>query len=225
MADLVREYELCSIPARVNNLVINLRIRDDDANEYGLSDDLDEILGHFAEVTETLSLDIPWLISRSAVPDTLLHRNTLRRFVLSGTYCWFEGLCDAISDMQSLESLVIIPTWTPGAWEIFRPTDSFAPVGLKEICLSPSSLVLMQWFTAPTVKLPNLHVLRLKIDDGLENQRAFLHSAQFFERFGSTLRHLFVWFEGFQHNQRWLWKGRYIIFLSLVDIEGADTAT
>ena len=197
---------LSTIPSAIDTLVIHFT-PPRTASVHDLCTKISIVLRHFRVISIGISINYPSLASRSM--DLAAARlQMLRKFVLSGQRLSFDVLRQVIPFLNSLECLVVDASWGsnpshPRPWHAaadeVRPPYTGVPPGIKEICLSASSLTLLNWLASPVVKLPDLHILRIKLDEDNANGREFAHIHPFIAKVAASLAHLYVWFEGCCH--------------------------
>ncbi|KAJ3540194.1 hypothetical protein NMY22_g4408 [Coprinellus aureogranulatus] len=191
----------CTIPARARTFELRLAPLKDAGRGTGhdsitVGDAIADVLEHFHDVQVSLFLDLPWLVSRHMDWGYLRSHSNLRQFVLCGSYPWLQDVADTIPHMHALESLIVDATFKTDLYDHLLENDITFPENLKEISLSPSSLPLLGWMSSLEDGPRELHFVRIKID-GVSWHVAFFTGGlgKFLERYGSTVAHLYFWFE------------------------------
>ncbi|TEB38590.1 hypothetical protein FA13DRAFT_1784908 [Coprinellus micaceus] len=194
-----------TIPSTIESLVIDFTLPRY-AFEFGFSSTMWAVILHFKVIYTGMSITCP--AQTSMVLAAAKHQQRLRKLVLYGEHFSFEAFRQVMPFLVGLECLVVNASWgkhpshsrnfAHGAAEV-RPPYIPLPRGIREITLSASSLTLLHWMVSTVVKLPNLHVLRLKLDEQHANLDAFRFIHPFIAKVGRSLAHLYVWFDGCHH--------------------------
>lgn len=193
----------CTIPHHIASLTIEVgpsvfgrRI------QYGSSMvqiALGTILDHF-QVQHLVSLNLRWLVSRHLVWSYLHDYQHIRKFVLHGTYPTLSELPRALYHMRSLESLAINASFVDESDSLhllasFSVDYAFLSPNLREISMSPASLILMRWMCSLEHRPESLHLVRIRVDDIGHHSLYFRYISMFLEMYGSRMAHLYVSFD------------------------------
>ncbi|KAJ3505140.1 hypothetical protein NMY22_g17691 [Coprinellus aureogranulatus] len=209
---LIRLYHLlenrqCTVPVTIDHLTIQCEHpqmgRHIPHDSPTFSDAFGVVLDYF-QVQVSISLNLPWVLSRHRDLVDLQDHPQLRKLVLRGCYHRTNAITDLLAYLPNLEVLVVDASFksTWGDGRVFegvfglKSNDFLSPV-LKELVLSPEALALMPWMCLLGAgKRPtNLHLIRLKIDDIRHTHAIYRDIENFFKIYGSTMVHVYLWFE------------------------------
>lgn len=193
----------CTIPTYVNGLTIEFEPSQVGRTIWHTSmtvmTALATTLDHF-QVQHFLCLNSHWAISRH-LDWTYLHAHAnIRKFVLHGTYTCISDIPRFLSHLRVLESLTLDASFVDeshGAYILASNSADYAFLSpkLKEISLSPASLVLMRWMCSLEEGPESLHLARIRVDGVGEHSHYFHHISLFLEKYGSRMAHLYVSFD------------------------------
>lgn len=161
----------------------------------------------YFEVEHSLTLNLPWTISRLIDWSYIEQYATLRSLSLHGTYPHLLDIAIVISRLSALKVLTItasVAQDAPGQALLndLLPQHSSVSSELREIVLSPASLQLMDWMRLLQHGLEQLHMVRIRVDHVGNHIHYFRCIDLFLQRFGRTIAHLWIWFDETWHLTR-----------------------
>lgn len=157
------------------------------------------VFGHF-NISISLSLNLPWVISRLINWDQIERHSDIRQLSLYGTYPSLIEIINVLSCMPALEILNLTASF---AQEIPRdvlltvatPSTTCIPSKLKDVTLSSASLQLMPWMCSFEHGPEKLRLVRIRVDHIGEHADSFLDVDMFMHKYGRELVGLYIWFE------------------------------
>ncbi|KAJ3524497.1 hypothetical protein NMY22_g10970 [Coprinellus aureogranulatus] len=228
---IVRLYRLlenkqCTIPVIIDHLIIQCEHPQTAGNSphdaLTFSDALGAVLDHF-QVQVSITLNLPWVLSRHRDLVDLWDHTQLKNLILRGCYYRTSTITEALAYLPNLEVLVVDASFksTSEDGQFYeemrgRKANDFLSPGLKELVLSPEALAMMHWMCLLGAgrRPKDLHVIRLKIDDIRHTREIYKHLEQFFAMYGPTVVHVYLWFE-----ETWDWPYRGDYFFFCVDMQ------
>lgn len=157
------------------------------------ADDITNLLSRF-DVSHTLSLNLPWALSRLMTDmmlwEPVVRYSSLRTLVLGGTYPRLDDAIEAVVLLSSLRSLVVNATWKSNN----APLGKNPPSTLTSLSVSAPSLVFMAWMANVDQVPEHLQRVRLMID-GSSHSTHLRRLKRFMRKFGPGLKHMCLWFE------------------------------
>lgn len=186
-----------TLPDYISTLTVDLRAADFEtipqSFQVSHADDIIFLLSLF-EVSHTLSLNVPWMLTRfmtsTMIWDHVVRYSSLRSLVLGGIYPRLDQAIEALGHIPSLERLVVNATWRADV----VPSGGHFPSSLKSLSLSAPSLALLTWMSNLAPFPEHLSVVRLIID-GSPYRAHLRRLRRFMSLCGPNLKHLCLWLE------------------------------
>lgn len=177
------------------------RIRHDG---FAIRHALEALFQHFRQVRISLSLDLPWAISRLLDWPDVGQYTSVGQLTLHGVYPNLLDIPDVLLCMPTLKVLTITASFAEDPAEhsfahILVPRNTIVCPKLREITLSPASLPLMRWLCSLESGPEDLRLVRIRVDHVGTHAEHFGGIDRFLQMYGRRLAHLCIWFDETWH--------------------------